>query len=188
MCNVCGKDLQYSLPRLFFIFPISVVHSPLFLHSLLLPQPLGWSFFVPVSLLNCCSSSLLPGDHLDPWRGQTLPRDSPETEAMHSSSITFPPPSTPPSPLYSFIHVPVSFHSCSVSPLRPPHPSPHFLALSYSFITGETPQWTSICTTHPLHIYSILTATFKAACSIQYIFSASISQYIKYWKVTLWSK
>lgn len=126
MCNVCGKDLQYSLPRLFFIFPISVVHSPLFLHSLLLPQPLGWSFFVPVSLLNCCSSSLLPGDHLDPWRGQTLPRDSPETEAMHSSSITFPPPSTPPSPLYSFIHVPVSFHSCSVSP----PPSPYHTHLS----------------------------------------------------------
>lgn len=94
------------------------------------------------------------------------------------------PPAPPISPV--FIHSRSSLFSFMLC--LPPLSPPHFLALSHSFITGETPQWTSICTTHPLHIYSILTATFKAACSIQYIFSASISQYIKYCKVTLWSK
>lgn len=87
--------------------------------------------------LKPCSFSLLPGDHLDPRCGQTLPRDSPETEAMHSSSITFHPPPVSPA---SFTHILVSLHSCSVSILylSPPPFSPHFLAFWCSFITEGT--------------------------------------------------
>lgn len=97
--------------------------------------------FCPRLCLKPCSFTLLPGDHLDPRHGQTLPRDSPETEAMHSSSITFHPP--PPLSPASFMHILVSLHSCSVSnPLLCPAPplclSSHFLASSCSFITEGT--------------------------------------------------
>lgn len=72
---------------------------------------------------------------------QRWERERPETEAMHGSSITFHPPSPPRSPTptpncSSFMHAPVSFHSCSFSLLYCSPPlCPHFLAFSRSFIT-----------------------------------------------------
>lgn len=90
---------------------------PSFLTSLLLLSSLSQSFldylgdhFCPCLFLK--PSLFFPGDHLDPRRGKTLRRDSPETEAMHGSSITFYP---PPLSSASFMQVPVSLHSCSVS-------------------------------------------------------------------------
>lgn len=123
-----------------YICPDSLTHLPLFLFC---PAPTTtWVIiFPPHPSLNPCSPFLLPGDCLDLWRGQTLPRDAPETEAMHGSSITFHPPSPPRSPnttphCSSFMHAPVSFHSCSFSLLyRSPPLLPYFLAFSCSFIT-----------------------------------------------------
>lgn len=105
------------------------------------PQSHQGDHFCPRLCLKPCSFSLLPGDRLDLWRGQTLPRDSPETGAMHSSSITFHPPA--PNPLPSPL-----LHSCTFwslfilalslsSTSTPPSFSSHFLASSSSFITEE---------------------------------------------------
>lgn len=53
-------------------------------------RPPGWSSHrESVSFLKPCPFSLLPGDRSDPWRGQTLPGDSPAPEDVHGSSITF---------------------------------------------------------------------------------------------------
>lgn len=131
---------KWPYPHSIHICPHSLTHLRLIPFSPI-PTTIWMIIFPPHPSLRPCSSSLLPGDRLDLWCGQMLPRDAPETEAMHGSSITFHPPSPPCSPTptpncSSFMHAPVSFHSCSFSLLyRSPPLRPHFLAFSRSFIT-----------------------------------------------------
>lgn len=108
-------------------YPRYSQHNP-FLITPNFPKAPAWSahsFFILSSQL-CDRSrpsspppfSLLPGDHLDLRCGQTLPRDSPETEAALGSSITVcrPPPT---SHCSSLIHAQPLIHAAPARfPLR----------------------------------------------------------------------